>query len=149
MPRSRLFYNQFGSLPKKAYFCTAKNVHIKEGRWSKKGKIMSIEGPLALPFFVPCFIKLVRQCSSESEALKKRKLLQKIVLHQVNVCLVVNLSLHRQNCSESINNAFSIIQQFVIWNSILHIELFLIKFGHSEKGTKFEKIFHLKFDATE
>ena len=24
-----------------------------------------------------------------------------------------------------------------------------VKFGHSEKGTKFEKIFHLKFDATE
>ena len=25
----------------------------------------------------------------------------------------------------------------------------LLKLGHSEKGTKFEKIFHLKFDATE
>ena len=24
-----------------------------------------------------------------------------------------------------------------------------LKFGHSERGTKFEKIFHLKFDATE
>ena len=24
-----------------------------------------------------------------------------------------------------------------------------IKFGHYEKGTKFEKIFHLKFDITE
>ena len=24
-----------------------------------------------------------------------------------------------------------------------------LKFGLSEKGTKFEKIFHLKFDATE
>ena len=24
-----------------------------------------------------------------------------------------------------------------------------LKFGPSEKGTKFEKIFHLKFDATE
>ena len=28
-------------------------------------------------------------------------------------------------------------------------KLYFIKFGHSEKGTKFEKIFHLKFDATE
>ena len=27
--------------------------------------------------------------------------------------------------------------------------LFRLKFGHSERGTKFEKIFHLKFDATE
>ena len=25
----------------------------------------------------------------------------------------------------------------------------VLKFGPSEKGTKFEKIFHLKFDATE
>ena len=25
----------------------------------------------------------------------------------------------------------------------------LIKFGYSEKATKFEKIFHLKFDATQ
>ena len=25
----------------------------------------------------------------------------------------------------------------------------LIKFGYSEKATKFEKIFHLKFDITE
>ena len=27
-------------------------------------------------------------------------------------------------------------------------EYFLLKFGYSEKATKFEKIFHLKFDAT-
>ena len=27
--------------------------------------------------------------------------------------------------------------------------LFGIKFGYSEKATKFEKIFHLKFDATQ
>ena len=26
---------------------------------------------------------------------------------------------------------------------------FQIKFGYSEKATKFEKIFHLKFDATQ
>ena len=26
---------------------------------------------------------------------------------------------------------------------------YLIKFGYSEKATKFEKIFHLKFDVTE
>ena len=26
---------------------------------------------------------------------------------------------------------------------------FFVKFGHSEKNTKFEKIFHLKFDTTE
>ena len=25
----------------------------------------------------------------------------------------------------------------------------ILKFGHSEKATKFEKIFHLKFDVTE
>ena len=25
----------------------------------------------------------------------------------------------------------------------------LVKFGHFEKGTNFEKIFHLKFDTTE
>ena len=25
----------------------------------------------------------------------------------------------------------------------------LVKFGYSEKATKFEKIFHLKFDVTE
>ena len=25
----------------------------------------------------------------------------------------------------------------------------LLKFGHSEKDTKFEKIFHLKFDVTQ
>ena len=27
--------------------------------------------------------------------------------------------------------------------------LFSVKFGYSEKATKFEKIFHLKFDVTE
>ena len=30
-----------------------------------------------------------------------------------------------------------------------YIFLTRIKFGPSEKGTKFEKIFHIKFDATE
>ena len=29
------------------------------------------------------------------------------------------------------------------------ISAFEIKFGYSEKATKFEKIFHLKFDATQ
>ena len=30
------------------------------------------------------------------------------------------------------------------WTFIIHV-----KFGHSEKDTKFEKIFHLKFDVTQ
>ena len=29
------------------------------------------------------------------------------------------------------------------------IDLIIVKFGLSEKGTKFEKIFHLEFDAIE
>ena len=29
------------------------------------------------------------------------------------------------------------------------IQTFSLKFGYSEKATKFEKIFHLKFDATQ
>ena len=37
--------------------------------------------------------------------------------------------------------------------NILHLQIqqnyFLLKFGYSEKATKFEKIFHLKFDITE
>ena len=31
--------------------------------------------------------------------------------------------------------------------SDLYAENLLVKFGYSEKATKFEKIFHLKFDA--
>ena len=31
----------------------------------------------------------------------------------------------------------------------LQVRIILLKFGYSEKATKFEKIFHLKFDVTE
>jgi hypothetical protein len=34
-------------------------------------------------------------------------------------------------------------------NQLLKGNLITLKFGHSEKHTKFEKIFHLKIDATE
>ena len=32
---------------------------------------------------------------------------------------------------------------------IFFFNFFFLKFGYSEKATKFEKIFHLKFDATQ
>ena len=34
------------------------------------------------------------------------------------------------------------------WNKSRKNRLFTLKFGYSEKATKFEKIFHLEFDAT-
>ena len=35
-------------------------------------------------------------------------------------------------------------------NQIIFVSpTYLVKFGYSEKATKFEKIFHLKFDVTE
>ena len=40
---------------------------------------------------------------------------------------------------------FSIVNFHCFDGGIFH----LLKFGYSEKATKFEKIFHLKFDATQ
>ena len=36
-----------------------------------------------------------------------------------------------------------------IFHNLSSIKTALVKFGYSEKATKFEKIFHLKFDATQ
>ena len=74
----------------------------------KKEKLCQLKDPWPY-FFCAMFYQAGQTVFLRVRSSTKRKLLQKNVLHQVDVYLVVNLSLHRQTCSESINNAFSII----------------------------------------